>query len=130
MPRKSRCATLRQPFEDALNVTHAEGFVNILDGGQGFGIGRARFWTREVHETAFQHIERNLGSGSEQLGERVTVRSARLTFLKLSDTFIQPSRAAIARHLRDEGVCQFVFEHACKFRSDAIPLPGCAVCHR
>ena len=79
-----------------------------------------RFGGGEIHETAFEHIEGNFISGGEELRELPSVGSGRLALFDLRDAFVHPGGAAVAGHLRDERVRQFVFEDAGQLGRDAL----------
>ncbi len=98
----------------------AVGVADVLGGGERFGVGGSGFGGGEAHETAFEHIERDLISGGEEVRQLASVGGGRLAFFDLRDAFVEPSGAAVARHLRDERVRQFMFEDAGQFGRDAL----------
>jgi len=53
-------SALAEKLEDALNITHAVGIVDVGNGSQRFGVGDVGLSAGKTLEAAFEGVERNV----------------------------------------------------------------------
>ena len=93
---------LAEELEDALNIAHAVGIVDVGHGGERFGVGDVGLGAGKTLEAAFERVERNILLRFEQQCELAAFAAEALGFEELGDAFVQPGRATAAGKLRNE----------------------------
>src|SRR5271167_831191 len=107
---------LADALQDALNIAHAIGVVDVGHCSQRFGVGDVGFSAGETLEASFQSIEWDIALRFEEQRELMSIATKASGFEELGDTFVQPRRAAAAGKLRNERVSEFMLEHVREFR--------------
>ena len=61
-------AAIAETLQDALDVAHTVGVIDVGNGGQRFRIGQISFSAGEAQEAALEHVQRYIALGLEQSG--------------------------------------------------------------
>src|SRR5579864_3959616 len=111
-------ASLAEKLQNALDIAHAVGVIDVGDSSQRFRVGHVGFNTGEIHEAAFEHVQRDIALSLEKKSELVTIAAQALGFEELRNAFIEPVRAAASGKLIDKRMSQFVLENSGQFGAD------------
>ena len=107
---------LADALEDALNVAHAVGVIDIGHSSQGLGIGHIGFSAGESIKASLQRIERDIPLSFEELGELAAFATETPGLDELGNPFVKPGRAAAAGQLGNKGVREFMLQDVGEFR--------------
>ncbi len=105
-------------IEKAIDVAHAAGIHDGLDGGERPRVGIGGGIAREAHPRALQRSERRRIFVIVNLQERGGGIAATAAFHVLRDAFLEPGWRTIPRFLGDEVMRQFVLQDVAELRSD------------
>ena len=109
-------ALAAEAFEDALDIAHAVGIVDVGHGRQRFGVGYIGLGSRKILEAAFERVQRNILLRFVEQRELVTLAAKTFGLEELGDAFVQPGRAASAGKLSNKRVGQFMLKNVCQLR--------------
>src|SRR5208282_4319845 len=100
---------LAEALEDALNIAHAIGIVDVRYGRQRLGVGDVGLSAGKVLETSFQSVEGDILLRFVEQRELVPIAAEAFGFEELGNAFVQPGRAAAAGELSNKRMSQFMF---------------------